>query len=96
MASVAMIVGGALVNALVFSGSNYLFLYYIDLALTTSVSAMIKQSSSYRLFKQNGLKNALSASTGSMRNSATRTTHSKPFKTFTLQRMITSSHWQTP
>ena len=58
--------------------------YYIDLALTSSVSAMIKQSSSYKLLKWNGLENVLDILTGSMRNSATRTMQSKPFEMLML------------
>ena len=49
------------------------------------VSAMIKQSSSYRLPKQNGLENAHSALTGSMRNSADKTMQSRPFEMLRLQ-----------
>lgn len=46
MASEAMLVGRALVNAQVFSGSNYVF-------SMLRCSDMIKQSSSSRLPKQN-------------------------------------------
>ena len=53
-----MLVGGDMVNALAFSGSNYLF------SMLRSSDLNEEQSNSCRLRRQNGLKNGLSASTG--------------------------------
>ena len=52
-----MLLGGALVNALVFSGSNYLFTILRTLAMTKSASVTIKQSSSCRPHRRHGSRN---------------------------------------
>ena len=70
MASIAILVGGALVNALAFSGSNFLFTILRSSASTKSASVTIKQSSSCRPHRHHGPGNGPGASTLSMRNCA--------------------------
>jgi hypothetical protein len=59
MASIAMLVGGALVNALAFSGSNYLF----SMLRSSGVDEERKRhaTSSFRPRKPNGPEKGLSA-----------------------------------
>ena len=90
MASVAMLVGGTLVNALAVSGSNYLF----SLLHRTDIDEERKHHD--KAVKQLQLAQAewsrthtLSALIGSMRNSTVRTMQSKPPKTLMLQCMST-------
>ena len=64
MASIALLVGGAMVNALAFSGSNYLFSMLRSSDLNEERKRHDQAAESYRLRRQNGLENGLSASTG--------------------------------
>ena len=43
MASIGFLIGGALVNALAFTGSNYLFSVYLKIQLIKNERDMIKQ-----------------------------------------------------
>ena len=64
MASVVMLLGGALVNALTVSGSNYLFSMLRSSGVEVERKLHVKQSSSYRLPKQTGPGGRLNASIG--------------------------------
>ena len=54
MASVAMLIGGALVNALPFTGSSYLFIDYQRKALMLREKDMMQQQRNYRQLKSSG------------------------------------------
>ena len=64
MVSVVMLLGGALVNALTFSGSNYLFSMLRSSGVDQERKRNDKESSSYRLPKQTGPGGGLNTSTG--------------------------------
>ena len=51
MASIGFLIGGALVNALAFTGSNYLFRAYLENQLIKNERDMIKLSKIYKELK---------------------------------------------
>ena len=89
-----MLVGGALVNALAFSGSNYLFTILrssgVDEERTT------KQSNSCRPHRRHGPGNGPSAWTLSTGSSAGKAMPYKPFETSTWQCRICPGHRAQP
>ena len=64
MASIAMLIDGALVNALAFSGNNWLFSMLKSSGLVEERKQHDKAVNSYRPRRQNGLENGLSISNG--------------------------------
>ena len=57
MASIGFVMGGALINALAFSGSNFLFSSLSKESIDKERRDMIKQSKICNELKWNGLKN---------------------------------------
>ena len=51
MASIGFLIGGALVNALAFTGSNYLLVAYLENQLIKNEKDMIKPSKIYKELK---------------------------------------------
>ena len=56
MASIQFLIGGALINALVFSGSNFLFSSLSKESIDKEQKDMIEQSRIYKELKWNGLR----------------------------------------
>ena len=89
MASVAMLVGGALVNALAFSGSNYLFSLVRRSGIDEERKRHDKAIDQLEVAQGESSRKCTERLSGSMKNSAIRTTQSKPRKTLMLQCMST-------
>ena len=56
MASIGFLIGGALINALAFSGSNFCLVVYLKNQLIKNERGMIRPLKICKELKQNGLK----------------------------------------
>ena len=86
MASIAMLLGGAAVNALAFSGSNYLFSMLRSSGVDEERRRHDKAVEQLQAPQNSGPNNAPRGSTGSMKNSAARAM---------LYRLSTTSTWRS-
>ena len=79
MASIALLVGGALVDALAFSGSNFLFSMLRDPSPARSENDMTRLWNSSKPPRSNGRANVLNALTGLMKICGARDMLCTPF-----------------